>query len=255
LYQVVIERSLKSLSSLKIFVLFLLPLEVILSSISGKSYLHYFISWMPAIAVLTAISFSTFSEHIFSMRFLDVLEDKKNSFILLLPIAFAIYMTTGIFGDYQETAARLLFHREKGVEYNDPLADFLRENTEKEDTILAWGVYPSINYLTKRDAPTPFLFYPAYERSPYTEDMALAFSTMIAEAPPAMIVDMYSKAPDYILSIDPVIRAAQIEREGILIFEKTPYQNAFFNFAETHYKKIITVEGFDIYSLISDKEQ
>ncbi len=63
------------------------------------------------------------------------------------------------------------------------------------------------------------------QRSPYTEKMALSFSTIMAESPPAMIVDMYPTAPDYILSVDPAIRASQMKREGTLVFEKVPYLN------------------------------
>lgn len=69
-----------------------------------------------------------------------------------------------------------------------------------------------------------------------------------------MIVDMYPTAPDYILSVDPAIRASQMKREGTLVFEKVPYQDTFFIFVETHYEKVATINDIDIYALNSGKE-
>jgi hypothetical protein len=244
------KHSYDFLQPVHILVLFLFPVEVILSSISGRSYLHYFISWMPVIAILSAIAFHDFSKYIFSSRLLGLLNDAKYGLFFPVLGLLMSYIVTGIFQDYKETTRRLMFERSSGVEFHDPLSDFLRENSGKEDTILAWGAYPSINYATRRDAPTPYLFYPAYERSPYTENMALSFVEKIEEAPPFLIVDMYVKAPDYILSVDPIIRNSQIKSEGTLVFENIPYQDSFFNFVEMHYVKIKTFEDIDVYQLI-----
>ena len=248
--QIIKDRSIKSFSAWHFFLLLLLPFEVVMSSISGRNYVHYFISWMPAIGVLSAFAFSTFADFVFSDRLLEMLGNTKHSFLLMIPLVLFTYLHTGTFLDYQKTASHLLFERSQGIEYVNSLSEFLRENTKKDDTVLVWGAYPSINYLAKRDAPTPYLFYPAYELSPYTEKMALAFAMKIEEAPPKMIVDMSYRAPDYILSIDPEFRAAQVKREGTLLYENVPYQDMFFNFVAQHYEKIATISHFDIYSLI-----
>jgi hypothetical protein len=244
----------KDLSPIHVFLLIHFPLELILSSISGRIYLHYFILWIPAIAILNAFAFSMLAKKIFSLHFLELWNDRKYSLIIVFPLLLLFYINSGALKEYQDTLNHILFERAQGIEYNDPVADFLRENTDKDAKILAWGAYPSLNYSSKRDAPTAYLFYPAYAKSPYTEDMGLSFAQDIATNPPAMIVDTFHTSPDYILSLDPAIRQSQIQRTKKVIYENTPYQTVFFEFVEEYFQHIETINGFDIYEYIELEE-
>ena len=248
-YQIIRKKADSSSSALKLFLLIGLPLEVFLSSLSGKNYLHYFISWIPIIAVLVAFAYARFAKNIFSSQFVENLNHRYKSLLLAACVLFFVYGITGSGKEYQDTAKRILFERGKGIEQIDPVAEFLRANTTQDDFILAWGAYPGLNFLAKRNAPTPYLFYPAYEVSPYLEKMDISFWQDISTTPPKIIVDAYSVSSDYIFSLDPLVRQHQLQYASARIYQP-PYQDQVFAFVEENYQCVDTINGFDIYLLI-----
>ena len=249
-YQIIRRNTTLPSATLTLFLLVGFPLEVFLSSLSGKGYLHYFISWMPILALLVVVAYAAFSKTIFSSQLLEILNHRYKSLLLVVFIFFFAYWITGSAKEYQETARRILFERGKGIEQVDSVASYLRTNTIEDDTILVWGAYPGINFLAKRDAPTPYLFYPAYEESPFLEKMSFSLWQDISSTPPKMIVDAYSASPDYILSLDPVIRQSQLEYTSTRVYSP-PYQDRVFTFVEEYYRRMNTINGFDIYLLNS----
>ena len=115
---------------------------------------------------------------------------------------------------------------------------------------MIWGAYPGLNYLARRDAPSAYLFYPAYEDSPFLEQMGRAYFQDISANMPEIIVDAYNTSPDFVLSLDPVVRRSQARYNNTAIF-RPPYQNKVFNFVEENYQRVDTINGFDIYWLVS----
>ncbi|MCP4140187.1 MAG: hypothetical protein GY755_07845 [Chloroflexi bacterium] len=202
---------------------------------------------MPVVAIFNAVAYSVFGKFIFSNQFLKTFNDRKYSLLIIFPILMLVYINSGILKEYKSTAARLLYERRLGIDRQDLVADFVRENTVKSDTVLSWGAIPSVNFLAKRNSPTPYLFYPAYEKSPYTEEMGMLFFQKIRSNPPIVIVDTFRASPDYILSLDPTIRQSQLKHKKILIYQNTPYQCDFFIFVEENYQRIETINSFDIY--------
>lgn len=235
------------------FTLFLFinfPLEIFLSSLSGKNYFHYFTSWMPAIAILVAFAYAIFSKAIFSKQLLEILTHPRKSELLALGLLGFTYWTTGASREYQTIAKRILFERNQGIEQADPVASFLQENTTRDDLVLVWGAYPGLNFLAKRDAPTAYLFYPAYEASPSLEEMGATYFHDLSTHLPKIIVDASSASPDYILPLDAFARLSELEYNSGRIY-KPPYQNEVFAFVETNYKRIGRINDFDIYRLVS----
>lgn len=137
----------RSVTSINIFLLISFPIEVVLSSISGRQYPHYFILWMPSIAALGAFVYYHFSSEILSIKFKDALESPYRTLKYILPILLIIYWYTGAFSNYQRITQHLLFERSNGVEKIHPVADFIRDNTEKDEIIYIWGADPGINFL------------------------------------------------------------------------------------------------------------
>ena len=237
-------------SAISIFVLVGWPLEVLLSSLSGKNYIHYFISWMPVMAALCALAYVVFSKYVLSTRLLQALESRRSALVLAFLFLSFFYVNTGALGEIQEVTTRILFERGKGIEKIDPVAQFLRRNTTEEQTVLIWGAYPGLNYLARRDAPSAYLFYPAYEDSPFLEQMGRAYFQDISANMPEIIVDAYNTSPDFVLSLDPVVRRSQARYNNTAIY-RPPYQNKVFNFVEENYRRVDTINGFDIYWLVS----
>jgi len=238
-------------SSMVIFLLLGLPVESLLSSISGRNYYHYFVLWMPALASLVAFGFSAFATYGFSAPFRRFLEHPIRFHAVVLGMLVFLYAVGGAGETYRSTLFRLVYEREKGVEKVDPVARYVRQNTRDEDFVLVWGAYAPINFLARRDSPTPYIVYPAYSESPYTELMSQAFYEDVLLHPPTLIIDASVKSSDYILSINPQVRRAQFA-SGRRVYQP-PYQQEFFDFVADHYQLDETIQGFEIYRLKTDK--
>ena len=146
------------------------PLEMILSSLSGRNYAHYYICWLPYIAILSALFF----DYIISPVVIGKLQ--KHAIITLsIAILLLVIPNNAILNQYQEAFSRILVNRGAGIEYIHPVARYIRGNTSPSDTVLVWGYHPAINLMAKRDSPTGVLLYPMLVDSPYTEEMNAQF--------------------------------------------------------------------------------
>jgi hypothetical protein len=157
-----------------------------------------------------------------------------------------IYWVTGAGGAYGDIARRIFFERDQGIERVGPVASYIRENTNIDDPVLVWGAYPSLYFLARREAPTAYLFYPAYEESPYLLEIdARHYEDLIAN-PPVMIVDASSASADYILSLDPLVRAEQMLYNSGRVYTPS-YQDDIFSFVGKAYHCVESIAGIDIY--------
>ncbi len=237
-------------ATLWIFLLLGWPIDALLSSLSGRNYPHYYISWMPVLSTLLAFLFAEFSRFAFSDKFLGLIH--RPSFLtrwVLFGLVF-FYFNGGTIFVYRDIFVRLFFEREKGIEAIDPVSRYIRRETKEEDQILIWGLYHRFYYLSRRDAPTPYVVYPVYKPSPYIENMSMQFFEDVSQAQPRLIVDASSKTDDYILSLDPEIRQQQLNSGNPTLYIHTPYQEEFFTYFETNYRLVETIDGFNIYLLI-----
>jgi hypothetical protein len=192
------------------FYLFLLlgfPLEVFLSSLSGRNYSHYYICWTPYIALLSGLM----------MNYLispTINEDLQRRSVATLSAVILLVALTNLspLEQYTATANRLLFDRPAGVELIHPVARYVRENTDPSDTILVWGFQPFINLMAQRDSATGILSYPVLVESPYSDELNNRFLQDLIENKPVLIVDMVNPDNDTIPFIDPVMRETQAQR-------------------------------------------
>ena len=242
------KREARSVTSINIFLLINFPLEIILSSVSGRGYPHYFISWMPSIAALGAFVYYHFSSEIFSTKLKDTLENPYRTLKYVLPALLIIYWYTGTFADYHRITRHLLFERVSGIEKVDPVANFIRDNTEKDENIYVWGARPGINFLSRRSSPTAYIFYPLYVKSPFTEKMGLELYNDIITNKPKYIIDTSSSTSFEILSLDPRLRQNRIKKESNELYAP-PYQDSVLIFIDANYQRINTINEYDIYVL------
>jgi len=199
----------KTLAPLLLFGLINWPVEMVLSSLSGRMYIHYFICWLPAIWLLSAFAYSVFAPKIFSDEMVRLIETAP--WLVCVVIAFfGFSLVLNNLGLYWNSFNRLAFQRSAGVEMISPLANYVRQNTRPEDTVLEWGINRAINFLARRDAPTAYVYYPLLVESAFSNRIADNFYQDLIKKKPMYIIDNYARNPDNILSIDPVIRAGQI---------------------------------------------
>jgi hypothetical protein len=165
-------------NALILFALVNLPFEFILSTLSGRVYGHYYVSWMPAFAILAA-SFAGFVAE--QVRHLGR-PGKASSVLIALLVALSIGPAWKIVSDIMTP---------KDLENSRyQTANYIVHYTADDDPVLVWGAETAINLVTHRDAPTRFVYqYPLYARGYQTAAMVEEFGRDLAMRPPALIID------------------------------------------------------------------
>ena len=222
--------------------LIMLPVEIVMSGLSGRNYPHYFISWLPVMAF--------FSGFIFHQAFQSSFRIETYRFrtIFLLIVGFLSITNFDTLISYKTAVQRLVFERSKGVELTTPIADYIRESTHPSDTVLVWSSRPGINFMANRDAPTAYFGYPLYINPKFISKYESIFFKDIITNPPELIVDSSFMDPDFIPSLDPALRKIQIRGGKGQLFYPDSINN-FFEFLDTHYHMEAQVHGYVIYQL------
>lgn len=174
------------------------PLEVVLISISGRGFDHYFINLQPYLILITSFVLALLVRA-FSLSKNSTL-DFALSFVLVLLFLFPSYRSLC---EYFDIADALINHRADGIE-KIPLVDrYIKENTLVDDKVLVWGHGGSINFLSRRDTPAQYLyqtgalFTPGYT----TRKMSESFLNDLWSNPPALVVVSYNDLTSPFLSV------------------------------------------------------
>jgi hypothetical protein len=229
-----------------ILLIVLWPIEIQFSSLSGRDYRHYFINWLPAIAILCGYLYHVAAPVLFSKKLTSFLNTEKLP--LTAAVLFAMVLGYGRVLDYSHAFRTLLFDRKLGVEDINLVSLYVRRNTNPGDKVLDW-VQSGINYMSQRDAPTAYLWYPEYLPSSFTSNLVDGFYQDLISHPPEIIVDAYLVAPDDILSIDPAIHQQQINGRKGLNAGRASNLDLVFEYIQSHYEVEKDIEGNIIYRL------
>jgi hypothetical protein len=165
-----------------------LPLEIAFVAISGRNFGHYFLTPLPAMSVAIAYLFLEIQGG-FQRR-----SDAGIWFPVFTAVAAGLLLAWSIdvFAKEAPRPAHIrdLFQRSFGGEYwTDELEQYVIENSESDDLVLAWGYNPGLHFLADRDAPTRYLFHAQL----LTPDLAGQqrfdqFMADIEQYPPILIV-------------------------------------------------------------------
>lgn len=170
---------LKNQKPLLIILLFALPLEFLLVSISGKIYKHYYLSWIPVTSSLTAYLIFLLFHKINPISFKN-----KLLYLLRFSIVFIIILNTLFILNLSVT--NLIEFRED----KNPTIEFIKANTTKSDYVLVWGMGSTINFATDRKSPTKFLYQtPLYTPGFSTDELNTSFLQEIKSNKPKYILD------------------------------------------------------------------
>jgi len=173
------KSQLDKVNSLILISLIDLPIEVFFITISGRSILHYYLTPLPVMAILTGILIYTVP--LLAGRITPVLQAKANlvsSLLLILVLLFQIPKVTGYL-PYMETFKKN--SRAQVIEY-------VINNTQADDKVLIIGAESVVNFLARREAPTRYVYqYPLalLGRRPMFEE----YFNQILENKPVLIID------------------------------------------------------------------
>jgi len=181
----------KSLRYLYLLILIGWPIEIILSGLSGRNYPHYFICWLPYIGILSGLLVHAL------IPALNERLNKKPLIILLGVIVLISISNPGPLDQYKTAFTRLLTDRGAGVEFDHPVAKYVRENTEPDERVLVWGFQPYINLMARRESSTGVLSYPVLIESPYSDELNNRFYQELVEKKHAAVAQAYLSRPGH----------------------------------------------------------
>jgi hypothetical protein len=244
LWHFILSYRLKTVDNIALLLMIGWPVEIVLAALSGRGYGHYYISWLPMIALLCGMLFSELARQILPgiIKFLNA----RVKYALLILVAVSAVIFRGGLVSYWDSFSRILFDRRLGIENTPPIAQYVRNNTDPGDRVLVWGGQMGINLMSHRDSPTASIIYPLYVDSPFTAKMEARFLSDIENQPPAMIIDAYIHDPDNVLSLNPDVRSAQIAA-GKGEDYQPPNLAQVFDFIQSHYKLEVVIGDYSVY--------
>ncbi len=204
-------RHSRSISSIVLVVLIGLPVEMILSSLSVRSYPHYFMSWLPIIAVSAAL----------------LIERITRKRLVVVALLYAVFIQ---FAFVITPIARKAV--EADTNKTDPVVDFITANTAPDDPVLMWGAETAYNFASGKRSPTRFVYqYPLYASGYQRDALVTEFLNDLRMRCPALIIDTSATNP-IIPPLSARLRETWVPAPG---YELLPSMNAVFEHIDDHY--------------------
>jgi Dolichyl-phosphate-mannose-protein mannosyltransferase len=190
-------------SAMLIFLLIGCPFAVAVTDPAQRNYGHYFVNWLPFIALLTGLTFHAIQNLIPKLKDLNLAESYYLDFALFVAIVF--FVLSGLAVENWVSIANLL--NRSNVERNSVISVYVENNTKPGDTVIFWGGFPGENLMSHRASPSAYITYPLLLDANLSEQFSDQFFLDLTKNRPALIVDMeYTKS----LSLDPKKRAIQL---------------------------------------------
>ena len=170
---------------LMLFALLWVAIELVLASISGRPYDHYFIMLLPPMALLTAALVAEILSHSHTPANFR----RRVRSPALIAALFALVMLRPLFGHFVLRARTTGIVPSRSSSQVVQTADFVRAHSSPEDRLLVWGLSGGVYFLAQRPAATKYLFaFPLLTRT-YGDSVAPDFLAQLQRTPPEIIVD------------------------------------------------------------------
>lgn len=218
------------------------PIEIVASAISGRAYGHYFLLWLPVMGLLTGSLFYALSQRIFSAKFSQLMNQRKPYLGFLIGLLILVYTFPGVVDQYKFSFEQILFNRQQGIEIHPPIAQFIIQHTTPDEKVLVWGGQAGINFMSKRDSLTAYVFYPMLANSPLGKQFQDKFFDELRLHPPKLIIDAHFHAPHQVPSLD-----KKIYRQQKLTYHMADNLGDVLSFINQNYKLVAQVQGYSIY--------
>lgn len=183
-----------------------LPLEILLITISGRSILHYYLTPLPVMAILSGVLVYTAPFLVGQISRMS--SEKIQTWAPWIVLAVIVLGQFGQIKYYPEYV--------RGLQDDDkaPVIDYILQNTEEDDKVLIIGAESVVNFLARREAPTRYVYqYPLalLGRRPMFEE----YFNQILENKPVLIVDTRGQTRLDEKLYTPLQKRSQIVRDGV----------------------------------------
>jgi hypothetical protein len=226
------------------------PAAVVLSDLAKRNYGHYFLNWLPFIALLSAFVFKTVEEKIFVKKEQLSVIYARTEFLphISLVIACGIFFTAGYASAYMKALDR--FFTSSDRELRSPVAVYVDNHTNPGEYVLFWATNPGEYFMARRNAPNAALFYPYLVGSDVADQLNEDYLEGIIRNKPVLIVDLGRLS---VPSLDPVKRE---EQKKIGVYPADPPENLdeVLKFIEENYYLEAVVKEKEVYRLHGSNE-
>jgi len=198
--------------------LFDFPMELILISVSGRTYPHYYMTVLPVLNLFAGVTFWV----ILSSRFLD---DIAHTAKYVLTVGILGLFLWSSFNQYRRQVTSF-----RSVNKQHSIVSRIELNTDIEDKVLLWGAEASVNYFSRRKSPTRFVYqYPLYRYGYVDEQMIIEFLDDLIRERPRLIIDTHDTlTPLYHFPIQTYTiqqRLAYLQRHYCMVDDFLPNSN------------------------------
>lgn len=183
-----------------------LPIEVLLITVSGRSIIHYYITPMPVMAILVGTATYTIPFVLAKLPpFASPNLQRWLPVVVLIVVLLGQIEQVRYYPQYVQTLAE--------NEYA-AVIDYVSSNTETDDKVLIIGAESVINFLSRRESPTRYVYqYPLALTG--SRPMFEEYFNQILENDPLLIIDTRGRATLTEKLYVPLQKRSEIVRAGV----------------------------------------
>ena len=225
------KEALKKVHPLILITLVNFPIEVVLITTSGRSILHYYLTPLPIMAVLTGVFVYTVPRLLNEIQRIPFQKIQEwTSRVLLIVVILLQY---GQIKNYPQYVSGLAGNSHASV------IDYVLKNTKTDDKVLIIGAESVVNFLTRRVAPTRYVYqYPLGQLGlPNRVTLIEEFFQQIMQNNPAIIIDSRGRSRLDEKMYQPVQKRSEIVRAGV-------------QYLGEHYQKVAQFDDWFVYRYI-----
>lgn len=190
----------------------LLPIEFFLSSLSGQTYAHYYLAWLPVFSILTG--FLAFLIQELLRRDATRRAKRPGRIAIAWALAFAALLALRLPAVYWMDRMRMDFKYLEKPSAEEWAVGFIREKTVPGEQVFIWGAEAGILFTAGRTSPTSLVYqYPLFTRGYDPTPLAEQLLADLKARPPDLIIDT-AMQNERIPPIDPVLRKGWIKQHG-----------------------------------------
>lgn len=154
-----------------------LPIELVLISLSGNVFSHYYMTILPALCLFSSVTFWLLAEQIHAWEVPRLTKAVFSAYA-------AAALVWGSLGAYYREVVAL-------GDLGDPaVVSYVQARTGPQDYVLVWGAESQINFFSERKSPTRFVYqYPLYQRGYTNPRIVEEFLTDVIRNRPKLIID------------------------------------------------------------------
>lgn len=205
-----------------------LPIEVILITVSGRSILHYYLTPLPVMAILAGSLV-----HSLPVLFEQISQRKAQQDRIWLSRGLLVLILAGQLGQIQYYPQYVRILRDNDYA---PVIDYVSNHTKENDQVLLIGAESVVNFLSRRQAPTRYVYqYPLAllgRRSMFEE-----YFHQILKNRPVLIIDTRGKSNLTDKLYTTLQKRSPIVREGV-------------NYLGEHYQQVAEFDDWFVYRFI-----